>query len=128
MASVLIVDDDDDISALLEMLLVSKGHLVSVAHDGKQAICLMVHHLPDLVVSDAEMPVMDARGMAHRMVYDNCGKERIPLVLISGSPEIRQIGRQIGTPYVLPKPFTPDDVLQMAERALTERRPFVPSR
>jgi CheY-like chemotaxis protein len=86
----------------------------------------MANHLPELVISDAEMPVLDARGMALRMVYENCGKERIPILLISGSPEIKQIGQQIGTPYVLAKPFTPDAVLRAAELALEEKRPCVP--
>jgi DNA-binding NtrC family response regulator len=127
MASVLIVDDDGDIASLLEVLLTSKGHEVSIAYDGRQALDLMKKGLPDLVISDAEMPVLDARGLAYRMFYEDCGRELIPIVLISGSPEIKEIAKQIGTPYVLAKPFSIDAITELAERALEERRQFQPN-
>lgn len=126
MASILIVDDDGDIASLLQVLLESKGHRSSVAHDGRQALELMDEHLPDLVISDAEMPVLDARGMAYRMVYENCGRELIPILLISGSPEIKQIARRIGTTYLLAKPFSIDALVAMVDRALEEKQPFRP--
>lgn len=126
MASVLIVDDDGDVALLLQVLLDSKGHHTAIAHNGRQALELMADHLPDLVISDAEMPVLDARGMAYRMVYENCGRELIPIVLISGSPEIKQIARRIGTSYLLPKPFSIEALVALVDRALAERRPFRP--
>lgn len=126
MASVLIVDDDGDIASLLQVLFESKGYETSVAHDGAQALARMVDRLPDLVISDAEMPVLDAEGLAVRMFYEDCGRELIPILLISGSPEIRSIAAQIGTSYVLPKPFSIDAVVALAERALEERKPFRP--
>lgn len=126
MASVLIVDDDGDIASLLQALLDSRGHHTTVAHDGRQALEQMARQLPDLVISDAEMPVLDARGMAYRMVYEDCGRELIPIVLISGSPEIKQIAGRIGTSYLLAKPFSIDALVAMVDRALEEKRPFQP--
>lgn len=126
MASVLIVDDDGDIASLLQVLLESKGYKTSIAHDGRQALAAMTPQLPDLVISDAEMPILDAQSMAHRMVYEDCGKELIPILLISGSPEIKQIARNVGTAYVLAKPFSLEALLALTERALMERRPFQP--
>jgi CheY-like chemotaxis protein len=126
MASVLIVDDDGDIASLLEVLLTSKGHVTTIAYDGREALELMQRGLPDLVICDGEMPVLDARGMAYRMFYEDCGRELIPIVLISGSPEIKEIGRQIGTPYVLAKPFSIEAIVEIADRALMERRQFHP--
>src|SRR4051812_9172657 len=106
MASVLIVDDDGDIASLLQTLLESKDYQTFTAGDGRQALALMEKRLPDLVITDAEMPLLDARGMAYRMFYEDCGRELIPIVLISGSPEIKSIARKIGTPYLLAKPFS----------------------
>ncbi len=126
MANVLIVDDDGDIASLLEVLLTSKGHVTNLAYDGQEALELMRLGLPDLVISDAEMPVLDARGLAYRMLYEDCGRELIPIVLISGSPEIKEIGQQIGTPYVLAKPFSIEAIMEIADRALLERRHFHP--
>ena len=67
-ASVFIVEDDGDVASLLQVLLDSNGHHAAVAHDGRQALALMAKHLSDLAISDAEMPVLNARGMAFRMV------------------------------------------------------------
>jgi CheY-like chemotaxis protein len=127
MASILIVDDDTDVASLLEMILQLTGHQTSIAHDGQQALELMAKRLPDLVITDAEMPVLDGRGLAYRMFYENCGRELIPIVLISASPEMKRISREIGTPYLLAKPFPVEAVTAMVERALAERRPFSPN-
>jgi CheY-like chemotaxis protein len=127
MASVLIVDDDDDIASLLQTLLESRGYRTSIACDGLRALALMVDPLPDLVISDAEMPVLDAEGLAYRMFYEDCGRELIPIVLISGSPEIKEIARKIGTSYVLAKPFSIEALLGLVERALEEKKPFRPN-
>jgi DNA-binding response OmpR family regulator len=126
MASILIVDDDGDIASLLQVLLESKGHQASVAHDGRQALALMKKGLPDLVIADAEMPLLDARGLAFRMFYENCGRELIPILLISGSPELKAIAGKIGTPYLLAKPFSIEALLALVERALDEKVPFRP--
>lgn len=126
MASVLIVDDDGDIASLLQALLESKAHQASIAHDGRQALALMAKGLPDLVIADAEMPLLDARGLAFRMFYEDCGRELIPILLISGSPDLKAIAGKIGTPYLLAKPFSIEALLALVERALHERRPFAP--
>lgn len=76
------------------------------------------------MISDAQMPVFDARGMACRMVYEDRGRELVPIDLIPGSLEMKPIARRFGTSYLLAKPFSIAAVVAMVDRALEEKRPF----
>lgn len=120
MASILIVDDDEDVAWSVEMLLRHGGHIVRVAHDGEAGLLMLQDSKPDLVVLDVEMPVMDGPTMAYRMFVTNCGLENIPVVLLSGIQNVDAVARRIGTPYFLPKPFDVAGLLQLVERALQE--------
>src|SRR5690348_3010999 len=64
MADVLVVDDNLDISELLEALLAEEGHLVRVAHDGEEGLRALDERLSDVVILDVDMPVLDGPGMA----------------------------------------------------------------
>ena len=82
--------------------------------------------MPDLVVLDVEMPVLDGPGMVTRMLVEDAGRERIPVVLVSGVVELSSVAERVGTPYALAKPFDPTALLALASQALRERRPPAP--
>jgi DNA-binding response OmpR family regulator len=123
MSDVLIVDDNVDLAELVELLLTSEGYRVRVAHDGEAGMLALAERLPDLVVLDVDMPVLDGPGMAYRMLVEDCGRETIPIVLLSGTTNLVAIGRRVGTPFLLSKPCEPEPLLAMVRRALTERTP-----
>jgi DNA-binding NtrC family response regulator len=121
MADVVVVDDDEDVAWALEQLLELAGYTVRVAHDGEAGLRLLQERLPDLVVLDVEMPVLDGPSMAYRMFVHNCGLENIPIVLISGVFDLRGVAARVGTPYFTAKPFDTMEILKLVNRALTER-------
>jgi CheY-like chemotaxis protein len=121
MADVLIVDDNEDLAALVAMILEGYGHGVRIAHDGAAGMEALAEGLPDLLVLDVDMPVLDGPGMAYRMLVEDCGRELIPIVLLSGTMDLVQVARRIGTPYVLAKPCEPDRLLRVIDRAIAER-------
>ena len=122
MADILIVDDDEDLSDTLAELLLDLGHDVRVAHDGCEGLSLLDQRtLPALVILDVEMPVLDGPGMAVEMLLQDVGKETIPIVLISGFVDLRSVAEKIGTPYFAPKPCSLDTLLDLVDRALSER-------
>ncbi len=123
MADLLIVDDNVDLAALIEMLLTGEGHRVRVAHDGEEGMRALDGRVPELVILDVDMPVLDGPGMAYRMLVEDCGRELIPIVLLSGTIDLAAVARRVGTPYVLPKPCDPERLLQTVARALVERTP-----
>jgi DNA-binding NtrC family response regulator len=120
-ADLLIVDDDEDVAWAVEQHLLLEGHTVRVAHDGEEGLSHLKARLPDLVVLDVEMPVLDGPAMAYRMFVHNVGLENIPIVLMSGVFDLTAVATRVGTPYFTPKPFDTDALKQLVRRALTER-------
>ena len=126
MADLLVVDDDRDVADLMVAFLELEGHTVRCAHDGEKGLALLAERLPDLVVLDVEMPLLDGPGMATRMLVENCGKETIPILLVSGAVDLAAIAERVGTPYSLAKPFDPAALIALSALALRERRPPAP--
>lgn len=127
MADILIVDDDDDLGDTLALVLAGLGHDVRVARDGHEGLrALGDRAFPDVVILDIEMPVLDGPGMAIQMFIQNTGRERIPVILISGYVDLRVTAERVGTPYFAPKPCSLDTLLDLLSRALRERTPPSP--
>jgi CheY-like chemotaxis protein len=123
MGDILIVDDDADMAMTLGELFAQEGHVVRVANDGLAGLAEVDARFPDVVVLDIEMPVLDGPAMAARLLIENVGRERIPVVMVSGFLDLAAVAGRLGTPYCLPKPSPPDAILGMVNRALTERIP-----
>jgi DNA-binding response OmpR family regulator len=126
MADVLIVEDDHDAADALVAILRMSGHVVRHAFDGQDGLRLLHERLPDLIVLDVEMPILDGPGMAAAMLVHDAGLETVPIVLLSGVPELRELAERIGTPYFLSKPCTLAALEAMVRRALTDRVPPQP--
>ncbi len=60
-ATVLVVDDDQDTVETMRDILEEEGHVVLSAKNGREGLELAQRYLPDLVLLDLEMPVMDGR-------------------------------------------------------------------
>ena len=107
-ANILIVDDDSDSAELCSQLLQSAGHRTQTRANGEEGLeALATRELPDCVLLDVEMPVLNGPAMAHQMLLHDAGEERIPIALVSGRHDVSQIAARIGTPYFLRK-ATPD--------------------
>ncbi len=126
MANVLIVDDDSDTVECSTHLLELSGHRVQTGYNGKEGLrSLAVGKLPECVLLDVDMPVMDGPGMAHQMLVNDAGEEKIPIVLVSARSDLAEIATRMGTPYFLTKGSAGygDALLSLLARALLERRP-----
>lgn len=126
MADILVVDDDPNLAETMRDLLEIEGHTVRLALDGQSGLDALGDRLPDLVILDIEMPVLDGPGMAHRMLVENAGREKVPILLASGFADLCLVVARVGTPYFVAKPCDVDDLLGMVGRALTEHMPPKP--
>ena len=120
---VLIVEDDIDVAEYLKQLL---GHyfMVSVAVDGKAALEGINREgvpLPDLIVSDIMMPVMNGYEFT-RQLRDNLRTSTIPIILLTAlnSENTHLKGIERGADAYLTKPFDPK-LLVSTCRQLLER-------
>jgi CheY-like chemotaxis protein len=78
------------------------GHVVEIAFDGAAALEKIEELIPDLIVSDAMMPVMNGPELIAE-VRRRPRLERIPVILMSGSLRTEE-ARRLGVP-LLRKPF-----------------------
>ncbi len=127
MADILVVDDDTDVAELLTIVLQSAGHVVRRAADGLEGLRLIEERLPDVIVLDVEMPRLSGPQMAYRLLVADAGRERVPIVLVSGVVDLETVGARVGTPYLLAKPYSAEQLNETLGLALTERRQPLPS-
>jgi DNA-binding NtrC family response regulator len=121
MADILIVDDSSDLRSLVEGIIEAAGHGVRGVSDGRKGLDAVAERAPDLVLLDVEMPVLSGPAMAFELFLRDCGDENIPIILVSGIVGLREVAAMVGTPYFLVKPYSPEALLLMVNRALSER-------
>ena len=126
MADVLVVDDDLEMAELVKLLLEGEGHQVRLAANGRDGLNELAVALPDLVLLDIEMPVLDGPAMAYRMFVHDLGMDLIPIVVSSGAAFAADVAREIGTPYALFKPYGEAALVRMVNKALAEQIAPVP--
>jgi DNA-binding response OmpR family regulator len=119
--TLLVVEDNEDLRHFLVTEL-GKAYQVLEAQNGVEAEKLVVAELPDLVVSDVMMPLMDGLELCRRIKSD-LRTSHIPVVLLTAkvSEEHKLNGFQAGADEYLPKPFRLD-MLQLRIQQLIEQQ------
>lgn len=85
MHSILLVDDEPDILSAWRLILVMEGYAVRCANNGREALDLLKQELPDLVVTDWMMPLMDGAELCRRMKAQP-GLADVPILVHSSAP------------------------------------------
>jgi CheY-like chemotaxis protein len=110
MPTVLVVDDDPDVRALLEMCLALEGFDVLTASNGRHALLKLNEIHPALILLDLMMPVMD--GVEFRRQQREEPRLRdIPVVCLSARHDARERASELGFAAFLSKPFDLDTVI-----------------
>lgn len=109
------VDDESNMRFLIRMVLETGGFEVAEAHHGAAALERVRDELPDLVVTDLMMPVMNGRELVKRLRADP-ETAGVPVLVLSANTNVVVAGAEAS----LRKPFDPDDLLDSA-RALTRK-------
>ncbi|MHB8587381.1 MAG: response regulator [Candidatus Dormibacteraceae bacterium] len=116
---ILVVDDDPSIRFLLRLIFESSGYEVTEAQHGVAALIRIKDALPDLVVTDMMMPVMDGEELIQHLRSDP-DTVGLPILAVTGNPATNQAAR--GADIVLGKPFHQSALLATVKTMLTERR------
>jgi diguanylate cyclase (GGDEF)-like protein len=106
MSAVLVVDDDPVARRLIRATLARAGFEVIEAGDGEQALAVLRHRLPDLVLMDVSMPVMDGFSACAELRKLPRG-DRVPVVMITGLDDVQSIERafEVGATDFITKPI-----------------------
>jgi CheY-like chemotaxis protein len=109
---VLIVDDEFGLADVTSTLLVELGYEVAIAINGKIGLEMVTVRPPDLVLTDAMMPIMDGPEMIRRMRADP-KLAGIPTILMTALPEAVPQGDAALHDAVLLKPYALGELLEL---------------
>ena len=122
LATVLIVDDNADMRTYLRTLLLDRYYVIEAA-DGQSGLKLAVESVPDIVVSDVMMPVMDGLTFCTRLKQHEATSHIPVLLLTARSSEQQHIeGLQTGADIYMTKPFSADLLLANIASLLANRQ------
>jgi CheY-like chemotaxis protein len=121
-ASVLVVEDDEDLRSLYAAVLDFEGYRVSVAANGAEALEQIADGHYDLLLTDRQMPVLDGENLVTTL---RSAGVRIPIVMLSGSLRDASLPEHIASEVAiaLPKPSTPTAILAAVYLTLCHRLP-----
>lgn len=120
MAEIVLAEDDDDIRQVTARVLRRAGHTVVETSDGAAGLQAVRNHLPDLVVSDIDMPKMSGVDLCMAIRADP-GSASLPVLFISGSllpGDPRPADGQATA--ILRKPFLPGELLTCVEKLVQD--------
>ncbi len=130
MAKILLTDDEAHVRYVMKFKLERAGHYVLTAGDGEEALATARRELPDLVVSDFQMPRMNGLELC-RALHADARTRAIPVILVTSrefeiGPEQTQ---KTSVRRVMSKPFSPTALLHAIEETLGHRphQPLAPA-
>lgn len=124
MARILLVDDERDVVTLIKFMLEKDGHTIVTAHDGAEALAKagveprdQTSVVPDLVILDVMMPIMDGYTVRARLGEDERTKA-IPIIVLTAKG---MIPGDPATAVHLEKPFDPKTLRGLVSSLLEKR-------
>ena len=111
---VLVVDDDPIIRATVRLALEDEGCEVREAAHGEEALAFLREELPDVILLDMRMPVLDGWGFARE--YRLRPGPHAPIIVVTATNEPHVWGEQVGADAVIAKPFEIADFLDVVSR------------
>jgi DNA-binding NtrC family response regulator len=127
MATILVVDDELGIRALLSEILSDEGHNIELAENATQARAVRERMRPDLVLLDIWMPDVD--GVTLLKEWGSAGLLTMPVIMMSGHGTIDTAveATKFGAIAFLEKPITLQKLLRAVEQALVKTAPPRPA-
>ncbi len=117
---VAIVDDEQDMRQSISQWLALSGFSTETYADGQEALAAITADFPGVVITDIRMPNMDGMTLLKRLVALDSA---IPVIMITGHGDvpIAVEAMRLGAFDFLEKPFDPEKMMALAERAVKKR-------
>lgn len=124
---VAIVDDEQDMRQSISQWLALSGFTTETYADGAEAIAAIDVDFPGVVITDIRMPGLDGMGLLKRL---NAIDATIPVILITGHGDVPMAveAMRLGAFDFLEKPFDPEKMMALADRAAKARAQAMESR
>lgn len=112
---ILVVDDDTDMRQTMGELLREEGMAVETASDGREALERAQEQVPELVVLDITLPILDGFEVAARL-RQQYGP--LPILAVTADGRAAAKAERVGAYAYLRKPFELDDLVALVKRGL----------
>ena len=114
MYKVMLIDDEENLQAAIERLLVQGGYAFCGARDAESGLALLAIEKPDLLLLDVMLPGMNGFDLCSRIRAEG---RRIPIIFLSAKNDIvdKSIGFKAGGDDYVTKPFNATELLLRVE-------------
>ncbi len=121
---ILVVDDDPEIIGYIKDSL-SDSYTIISARNGKEGYDLASEEIPDIIISDIMMPIMDGIEMC-RIIKQDVRTSHIPVVLLTakGSLQDQKVGYDVGADSYLTKPFSSNLLKSRVKNIIDARKKY----
>jgi CheY-like chemotaxis protein len=110
---ILIVEDEPSLRRAVAEALSDEGYRVTGARDGVDALRVLAHTRPWLILLDMRLPVMDGRDFVREIRNRGIGSK---IVVMTGSQDARRMARELDADAYIAKPFELDDLIEIIDR------------
>ena len=125
MEKILIIDDDTQLTELVDEFLSSKKYKTIVKHNPLDALDFLEKNKVNLIILDIMLPEMDGFQVLQKIR----NKISTPIIMLTARGEVtdRIVGLELGADDYLPKPFEPRELLARIQSILRRRGYYDPS-
>ena len=118
---VLVVEDETELVAALEVRLKTEGYEVVVAYDGEEGLNKAREENPDLIILDIMLPKMDGFKVSRLLKFDE-RYEHIPIIMLTAKAELedKALGEETGADEYMTKPFEWEHLSEKIKELLGE--------
>ena len=119
--TVLVVDDSITVRRVTQRFLTRNGYTVMLAKDGLDALEQLQQTLPDVVLTDIEMPRMDGFDLTRNIRADERTRH-LPVIMITSriADKHRNYAQELGVNHYLGKPYSEDELLGLLREYVLE--------
>lgn len=114
--NILMVDDEPHVIRVLKLSLEENGYLVTAAHNGEQALEKLKIELPDILITDIDMPRMNGKELCSR-IQKEMPERTFPILVLTSKTEIehREWTRDMHSTMFLEKPVSIRKLLKLLD-------------
>jgi len=119
MKKILLIEDNDDIRNNTAEILELSNYKVIVAENGKTGVEKAIGEMPDLIICDIMMPVLDGYGVLHA-VHKNDSIKNTPFIFLTAKTDRDDFrkGMELGADDYITKPFSGTELLNAVDSRL----------
>ncbi|ANT64936.1 MULTISPECIES: response regulator [Prosthecochloris] len=118
--TILLVEDEPHTKRLISYSLTSNGFHVLEAENGQKALEVCEKSIPDLIISDVMMPVLDGLELRKQLLLDD-RLNSIPFIFLSARAQTHEVIRaeKLKPNAYITKPVEPDEIIEIIHKLLS---------